>query len=434
MFIKCFIVLVLLLVPVTVQAEQIDIYYNDEQLELDTEPLIIDGRTMVPFRAIFEAHGAEVEWVPESQVVNGYTEHRLTVVSLAIGKKQAQVNATEQELDVAPVIHKKRTLVPLRFVSESLGSEVVWDNGTVFIDGAPSSDKALTNHEFRNHVLDKKLHIYMQTADVAGQLGSPGRVLKSEYGFDWHVYNQDYHNFVMVGVEDGSVVALYSNSPNWELDDLSVGTLERDIINEFGEPMDGIRKDGTFMHDSKSMESIGRFETDDLFYIIGYDNDKKARSIQVLDRDTKYALDGYNGVLTEEVLRGMEKISLDLVNAARVNNGIPLLDWVDTAAGSARAHSSDMAHNDFFSHVCPGGYSPVDRYKKYVTGSYDGELYDVRLGENISKGFNAMLSHEFLMNSPSHFDNIMRQMDGVGVGIYAKNEIIYLTQVFYKDL
>lgn len=58
--------------------------------------------------------------------------------------------------------------------------------------------------------------------DTAGQvtakLGQPARQDASEYGFTWYVYNQDYSNYIQVGIAGGKVVALYSPSDNWHTD------------------------------------------------------------------------------------------------------------------------------------------------------------------------------------------------------------------------
>ncbi len=110
------------------------VYLNGVLLSFDdVEPMIIDDRTMVPMRAIFEAMGAEVSWVEATQTVVGVGKDQ-TMVVLPIGSNQATVNDTTVTLDVPAQIVEDRTLAPLRFVGEALGATVAWDPVTRRID------------------------------------------------------------------------------------------------------------------------------------------------------------------------------------------------------------------------------------------------------------------------------------------------------------
>ena len=92
-------------------------HINSLEKAIDTAPVIIDNRTMVPLRAVGEALGAEVEWISAEQKVT--VELDSTKLELIIGK-------TSTDLDVPAMIINSRTLVPLRYVSEKLGSLVEW--------------------------------------------------------------------------------------------------------------------------------------------------------------------------------------------------------------------------------------------------------------------------------------------------------------------
>lgn len=91
-------------------------------------PIIEDGRTLVPVRAIFESMGAKVDWDGKTKTVIGKTENK--IIKLVIGNKIALVNGKKVELDVPAKIIDGSTLVPARFVAESLGAKVDWDNNT----------------------------------------------------------------------------------------------------------------------------------------------------------------------------------------------------------------------------------------------------------------------------------------------------------------
>lgn len=89
------------------------------------EATIVEGRTMVPLRAIFEALGATVEWNQETKTVTSVLGE--TEVSLTIGENKLIKNGEETALDVPALIMNGRTLVPVRAVSESFGVYVEWD-------------------------------------------------------------------------------------------------------------------------------------------------------------------------------------------------------------------------------------------------------------------------------------------------------------------
>ncbi len=103
----------------------IEVLIDGLELEMDTQPIIENNRTLVPLRAIFEALGAEVEWNPEARSIVAIKGEMS--VKVWIGSLTAYKNGDVVTLDVAPKISNDRTLVPLRFVSEALGAEVGWD-------------------------------------------------------------------------------------------------------------------------------------------------------------------------------------------------------------------------------------------------------------------------------------------------------------------
>lgn len=100
-------------------------------LSFDIPPIIENGRTLVPLRAIFEALGAEVIWDATTQTVTA--EKGNTKITLNIGGA-AYKNGQFVQLEVPAKIVAGRTLVPLRFVSEALGCDVGWNGLTQVIN------------------------------------------------------------------------------------------------------------------------------------------------------------------------------------------------------------------------------------------------------------------------------------------------------------
>ncbi len=92
---------------------------------LDVAPLIQNGRTLVPLRFIGETLGARVDWNEATRQVSYTTEQRAIILTL--NSTKAMVDGQSIALDVAPTVVSGRTLVPLRFVSEYLNAMVDWD-------------------------------------------------------------------------------------------------------------------------------------------------------------------------------------------------------------------------------------------------------------------------------------------------------------------
>jgi len=124
--------LMLLWLPVTGLAapdlKPIEIYINQQKIDSDTPPVIIDGRTLVPLRVISENLGADVYWNNEERTVRVSTSAK--VIMLKIDDKTAYINEQQIQLDVPATIINNRTMVPLRFIGEALGAEVFWNNDT----------------------------------------------------------------------------------------------------------------------------------------------------------------------------------------------------------------------------------------------------------------------------------------------------------------
>lgn len=123
---------VVLLSATFVYAQDVSVYLNGARLEFDVEPRIINDRTMVPMRKIFEALGAIVTWDGATQTVTGKKGD--VVVNVSIDSKVLFKNGSPTSLDVAPVLIDGRTLVPLRAVAESFDCKVDWDGTKQRVD------------------------------------------------------------------------------------------------------------------------------------------------------------------------------------------------------------------------------------------------------------------------------------------------------------
>lgn len=109
---------------------EIAIEINGEKITSDSSPMILDGRTLVPIRAVAEKLGYTVGWDSETEAVTINSSDGSTVLYYQIGVDYAikEVNGKAEmlPLDVVPFIHNGRTYLPLRSVGESIGANVAW--------------------------------------------------------------------------------------------------------------------------------------------------------------------------------------------------------------------------------------------------------------------------------------------------------------------
>ena len=93
--------------------------------KFDTPPVIKEGRTLIPVRAISEGMGAEVGWNAEEKIVTITKDDKVIVFNLTENK--VFVDEAEVIIDVPAKVMNNRTMVPLRFIAEQLGLNVEYD-------------------------------------------------------------------------------------------------------------------------------------------------------------------------------------------------------------------------------------------------------------------------------------------------------------------
>lgn len=100
----------------------IDLPVTDSSNE--TKPLIIDNRVMIPARAIIEVLGGSADWNSKEKKITIALNDKKN--EMWVGKKEYTCNGSAKNMDVGAMIVNGRTMVPIRFVAESLGCDVNW--------------------------------------------------------------------------------------------------------------------------------------------------------------------------------------------------------------------------------------------------------------------------------------------------------------------
>ncbi len=125
---------------------------NNEERKLDADdnitPMIKNSRTLVPIRFIAESFGGEVSWDQESSKASIVAQNK--TIEIISGSKKMMVNNNEYQLDVPALLANDRIYVPLRAVSEALGKEIFYDRGLIII----SNIKDIFDSDGEKNLLD----------------------------------------------------------------------------------------------------------------------------------------------------------------------------------------------------------------------------------------------------------------------------------------
>jgi len=115
--------------PLQPVVAEINVTINGEPVVFDGQnPTIVDGRTLVPVRGVFEHLGFDVDWNQGTQTA--YLTSADYVVAISIGSAEFTTNGASYALDVPAQIIDGRTMLPIRAVLESVGYNVGWDGHT----------------------------------------------------------------------------------------------------------------------------------------------------------------------------------------------------------------------------------------------------------------------------------------------------------------
>ena len=105
------------LTTISMQIGNKHVALNNENKILDAAPLISQNRTMVPLRFIAETFGADVSWAQDTKTVTIVIDGKVLTM---------RINQELEDFGAAPIISNGRTMVPIRYISEELGANVIW--------------------------------------------------------------------------------------------------------------------------------------------------------------------------------------------------------------------------------------------------------------------------------------------------------------------
>jgi len=117
---------------------------NSQQVAFpDQDPVIVDGRTLVPLRGVFEGLGFDVDWNSNELSATLIHNDLGDEIVISIGSSTFSANGTMHNLDVPAQIINGRTMLPIRAVLESVGCFVEWTEVTNSLSITPSLNSTM---------------------------------------------------------------------------------------------------------------------------------------------------------------------------------------------------------------------------------------------------------------------------------------------------
>lgn len=242
-------------------------------------------------------------------------------------------------------------------------------HGIIYTDGETNPNKIIT-WESCNILTDVLYNLFMQEAEVTvcgttvkiganidtvtDVLGEPDRIDTSDYEFDWYIYNSDYNKFMMVGVHEDRICAVYTNSSDFTFGDIKSG--------------------------------------DDYLLTYKYALDSSCKFYE--DKDGKLDAFMYNPRVKSEFMAETNPLTrtailADLINANRAKNGLEAIklsaDLTKTASDMAvQPKYAELAQSSTLEHITDGaqhetGYDLFEAYTKLVKSESDVFSADTNL-------------------------------------------------------
>ncbi len=156
---------------ITLQIDNPVMTINGEEREIDpgrgTAPVLVnDARTLLPVRAVVEAVGGAVTWDENTNTAT--LTYGNDVISLTIDSATAYLNGEARTLDVAPTTINDRTMLPIRFIAESFGFDVEWDENTqtVTITVPAKEDETMETANTPAAVSDTNAPVVYMTTEI----------------------------------------------------------------------------------------------------------------------------------------------------------------------------------------------------------------------------------------------------------------------------
>lgn len=315
-----------------------------------------------------------------------------------------------------------------------ISKDALVDHKTVKKDSKSSDNKEKNPNSIPRPTVGLSTWIGKSTSTLDLTMGSPDRIDKTEYGYDWWIYNKDLTNFNMFAVANEKIVSVIGAGEKAEIEPFYIGQNLQTVFPQgsFESTVVINWKATTYRFELSEEDFVNRplIKLGDIYaqiYIDGFT--KKVTSIRFLNKATlilekPYELT-YSGALDEMptptsvewpiIQKGYEKEIIDFTNVIRNYYNLPALTEIPELSVVSRLHSQDMFDNKFFSHKSTDNKNLGERLNA-------AQIPFAKAGENIAaKYVDPVAAVEGWLNSTSHREALLDpEYSHIGVGVVQK--------------
>ena len=402
-------------------AQGITVEIDKKAVMFDVEPAIEDGRVLVPFRKVFEQLGLNVEWNDSLKIASAYDES--TSLSIKAKSRYGSVNGELLELDTAAKIVEGRMLVPLRFISEAFGNEVLWDEDKRLVSITSGFKETSKTDEL----------------PVVGSKEKLTAILEYSQRFE-RFYTQFRDD---IAIEKGLEESLESGTtdaaaPGYSETNIQVeGVDEADIVKTDGKYIYQIRgknisivrtDDGKLSLVSE-IESKGGFKASEMYLsgdtlaVIGVSSSPKLR---IMEQDIKESIWPYpSSALKMEVYDISDKSSPKQVRSVEIDGS-----YVTSRLIEGKLYM--VANKNMHAIYSNGEFD----YRPSVYDSIEGRTFEIAYDE--IRYFPDSIMSSYLVTIGIDLENLEKRADidaylGSGQNVYASKQNMYVAETRYES-
>ena len=356
--------------------------YLNGTVAKEVVPIMRNGSTLVPLKAVSSLLGATTHWDSKNKqvtVIKGETINTLTINEKVAHKQEGAIQTIVQ-LAAPAIVENGATYVPLRYIAESLDVKVDW----------VSQSQSVYLGEGINYK-GKTIHLGSDLEEIKKSLGDPDLSL-SDGEYDLLFYTKDADETMIFYMLDNELTGFCTNARS-------------------------------FAFRNYTYNAAATIE------------DKKIVAIKDQMNNHNIVALGYNirsntgNSTSSALLKANERVVVALTNGFRAHNGVEALNYNEQIATIARSHSKDMATANYFNHTNLQGVSASERLT-------NGGINWKSCAENIAAGMGLGIeAYGQWLNSVGHRENMLKQTGDIGVGAaYSSSSTYgyYYTQNFAK--
>lgn len=275
------------------------------------------------------------------------------------------------------------------------------------LEGDSSYMLVVTNNvrDTRGKAMNQKIEIPFTTKAAT----TIHKTFTSEYDMLWNMPTSDYEQFHLIGLKNDEQTGGYETRTGKEVFGIKIGASHDTVKVKYGTPIKYISKNHTNYTqnyvDKYDHETSGTYLIDNQYVTFFYDAHKNntVRSVSWVSAQTEITKTGFFATPSTALRNNFESLMVELINQARVAEGLNAFIYMPQYNDIARKHSTSMAQNNYFGHEDLNGLRGGERMRL-------GGLSFSWWGENLAYGqYSAIYAHEALMNSLGHRENILRE-------------------------